>query len=214
MTGDDVITIIDLDDDFDGEALDICLESTKQDVANLQESYRKCKNKVKQEIGRLHESRDKYRREYLQELAQRQKDKDSWLQKSAGQSSVIKDLKLEKAVLSASNKQLRLELKAIKQRLDRMGHLICDICMEQEKCTVTKCGHGFCSDCLDEVIHYAAVTCPTCQKELDQERDLWPIYLTEEWIGLYLRRADWICLILYASRSLWTSYFPNHLAQD
>ncbi|KAK5071430.1 hypothetical protein LTR24_010529 [Lithohypha guttulata] len=156
MTDDNVITIIDLDDDFDGEALDICLESTKQDVANLQESYRKCKNKVKQEIGRLRESRDKYRREYVRELAQRQKDKDSWLQKSAGQSSVIRDLKREKAVLSASNKQLRLELKAIKQRLDRMGHLICDICMEKEKCTVTKCGHGFCSDCLDEVIHYAA----------------------------------------------------------
>jgi len=41
--------VIDLDDDFDGEALDRCLENMKQDVANLQESYRKCNYKVKQE---------------------------------------------------------------------------------------------------------------------------------------------------------------------
>lgn len=73
MTDANIFATSGLGDEPDGEALDTCLDSMKQDVANLQESHRKRNNKAKQAIAKLYESREKCRREYSRELALRQK---------------------------------------------------------------------------------------------------------------------------------------------
>lgn len=102
----------------------------------------------------------------------------------------MKALKREMANRKGRMKQLGVELKAKTRQLERMGHLICDIC---EKRLVTGCGHGFCTSCLSHMFDTAAeeamldvdsdgvsvvreANCPTCWERLNQKDDVCPIF--------------------------------------
>ncbi|KAK5077726.1 hypothetical protein LTR70_009494 [Exophiala xenobiotica] len=194
MTDISLLSSADFSDTSDSEALSIGLEGLRQHIAKLRWSRRRSRNKKKQEMAKLKELKERYERDYQHELHQREKDKESWRRTFADKDKETKTLKRETANLRAQAKQLRIELKAKTNQLQRMDHLICDVCYDQEKCRVTRCGHGFCASCLSAWFNAAAeeamlsgggvsvvgeASCPTCRRKLDQTDDIWPIYLSE-----------------------------------
>ncbi|KAK5083832.1 hypothetical protein LTR05_006338 [Lithohypha guttulata] len=196
MADDNVVSLSDVDDVSDGETMIIGLESMEQDIAKLQESHRRYRNRMKQKNAKLKESKEKHERDYHHELCRREKENESWRRKFTEKCEDMKALKREIADLRGRMKHLRVELKAKTRQLERMDHLICDICYDREKCLVTRCGHGFCASCLPHVFDIAAeeamldddgdgvsvvgeANCPTCRERLNQKDDVWPIFLTE-----------------------------------
>jgi predicted RNase H-like nuclease (RuvC/YqgF family) len=195
MTNIDPSSSADFSDTSDSEALSNGLEGLRQDIAKLKESRRRSRSRKKQEIAKLKELKERYERDYQHELYQREKDKVSWQRTFVDKDKETKTLKRETANLRAQVKQLRIELKAKTDQLQRMGHLICDICFDREKCQVTRCGHGFCTSCLSDWFDAAAeeamlsgegvsvvgeASCPICRKKLHQTDDIWPTYMSEE----------------------------------
>jgi len=195
MTDISLLSSAGFSDTSDSEALSIGLEGLRQHITKLKGSRRRSRNKKKQEMTKLKELKERYERNYQHELHQREKDKESWRRTFATKDKETKTLKGETANLRAQAKQLRIELKAKTNQLQRMVHLICDACYDQEKCRVTRCGHGFCASCLSAWFNAVAeeamlsrggvsvvgeASCPTCRRKLDQTDDIWPIYLTEE----------------------------------
>lgn len=183
MTDDSVVSLSDVDNVSDGEATSISLESLKQDIAKLQDSHRRCRNRAKQKISQLRESNEKHLRDYRHELKQREKDNDSWRRKFTDKCDDMKTMKREITTLKGRIKELNIQLKTQVHGLRRMKHLICDICFEEPKQQVTRCGHGFCASCLSQVFNFAAevdvASCPTCRRELNKADDVWPIYVSE-----------------------------------
>ncbi|KAK5936740.1 hypothetical protein PMZ80_011003 [Knufia obscura] len=195
MTDINLFSSADFSDTSDSEALSIGLEGLRQHIAKLKESRRRSRSRKKQEMAKLKELKERYEHDYQHELHQREKDKESWRRTFADKDKETKTLKRETANLRAQAKQLRIELKAKTNQLQRMDHLTCDVCYDQEKCRVTRCGHGFCASCLSAWFDAAAegamlsgggvpvvgeASCPTCRRKLDQTDDIWPIYLSEE----------------------------------
>jgi hypothetical protein len=50
--------------------------------------------------------------------------------------------------LRETNKRLEEELGDAKRTLDNIKHLQCNICRDSFKSVVTRCGHGYCAECL------------------------------------------------------------------
>lgn len=89
---------------------------------------------------------------------------------------------------------LSAELRALQEQLELVDHLRCEICVDRFKRAVTRCGHGYCNECLETWMHSQSghadpthqhearrkYTCPTCRSSLDANRDVWPIYLGDD----------------------------------
>ena len=176
----------------DREAMSI--NDLARHVAKLTESRRRSRNRTKKRMEKLKEAKERYERDYNHELHYRERDNKSWQLKFAEKDSETKSLKRENAELRAKAKLLRLEVRAKTEQLQRMDHLICDICYDQEKYKVTRCGHGFCADCLSAWFDTSAedyvldreglfvvgeASCPACRKRLDPDYDVWRLYLSE-----------------------------------
>ncbi|KAK5093223.1 hypothetical protein LTR70_004866 [Exophiala xenobiotica] len=192
MTDDNQTVPANNDDIFDSEEF----QSVKQGLVTLQESHRGRCRRMKQEITELKASKEKYERDWRYEARRRDRDNQEWQRKHDRQTADLTALKHEAANLRRQKKALTLEIKAKRHELERLAHLFCDICCDTEKSRVTKCGHGFCVDCLTKVFDDTDVTagiprleidglaivkvatCPMCRAELQMETDVWPIYLS------------------------------------
>lgn len=89
---------------------------------------------------------------------------------------------------------LSADLRALQEELELVDHLRCEICVEKFKGAVTRCGHGFCSECLQTWMQCARedagesdqrgdrgrYTCPSCRSSLKANQDVWPIYLGDK----------------------------------
>lgn len=91
--------------------------------------------------------------------------------------------------LKDRNRQLHEKVKHSERQRDKMQHLICEICREDVKSVVTRCGHGFCSSCMEGVFHtepplgVRLVCCPLCRSHLFGATDVWPIYMAADETG-------------------------------
>ena len=113
--------------------------------------------------------------------------------KFQAQSVKMQKLKRDNEMLRRRNKQLVGDLETSHQKLRKIDHLKCEICLESFKNKITRCGHGFCSDCLttwlrstdgdDFRIHGVAIiepitsSCPMCRTTINEKDDVWPLYL-------------------------------------
>lgn len=96
---------------------------------------------------------------------------------------------LKSQVLEMETEIRSLQLQQ-KQMLDDLAHLFCDICTNEVKSRMTSCGHGFCSACIEATYEHRLsrttengaaplFPCPTCRRDLDRHKDLWPLYLAK-----------------------------------
>ena len=141
----------------------------------------------------------------LRRVADRQAaDSDCWEDTVAsleGRFSVqcqkVQKQKQQMERLRRRNKQLADDLKTSNKKLEQMQHLRCDVCLEDVKAVVTRCGHGFCKACLathlggpprsgfglaDLALDPSSTSrcpCPMCRKSISPEADVWRIYLDE-----------------------------------
>jgi Zinc finger, C3HC4 type (RING finger) len=106
----------------------------------------------------------------------------------------VKNLRREKDEVKKHNKRLVEELDGARDQLQQMNHLICDICYDNVKSVVTRCGQGFCQDCLstlfrhgeddrewwDSLVLIDGANCPSCRHPLKQKADVWPIYVAAD----------------------------------
>ena len=87
-------------------------------------------------------------------------------------------------LLRRRNAQSAKDLEAAREELDQVDFLRCDICKDTIKHVVTRCGHGFCKDCLDEWVHQPVdlctaqtqKSCPSCRQTLI-ESEIRDVYL-------------------------------------
>lgn len=97
--------------------------------------------------------------------------------------------------LRQRNKHLSKDLKAATAKLECARHICCDICMDSLKDVVTRCGHGYCSECLatwlkrpsdegngddsdmDLLAEQMESNCPTCRRIINAKQDVWPIFI-------------------------------------
>ncbi|ETN42301.1 uncharacterized protein HMPREF1541_04242 [Cyphellophora europaea CBS 101466] len=82
------------------------------------------------------------------------------------------------------------------ERPQKTKHLCCNICMDNLKNVVTRCGHGYCTGCLatwlrptnnddaasdesdmESLAEQVEAPCPTCRRILNAEEDVWPIFM-------------------------------------
>lgn len=84
-----------------------------------------------------------------------------------------------------ANKVLRClagDLETTRKDLDQVDYLRCNICTDSIKNAVTKCGHGFCRECLTEWLRWGSVAggpgkrCPVCRR-IVRECEIQDIYL-------------------------------------
>lgn len=186
------VSPINISDVSDSEATSSGLESLKQHITKLKESRRRSHKRRKQEMAKLKESKVKFERDYQHELYQRTKDKECWQRTFADKDKETKALKREMVTLRKQLKELRIDLRAKSNELTIMSRFICDICNIKQISRLTRCGHVFCKECLDDWFKTAAeesmrsngvpteeATCPMCRQTLDQRDDIWPIHLPE-----------------------------------
>jgi hypothetical protein len=71
----------------------------------------------------------------------------------------------------------------MREKLEKVSHLQCDICFDSFKNVVTGCGHGFCNECLnlwppkdDNTPGAPEKTCPQC-RQIIKEGDVRKLYL-------------------------------------
>ena len=92
---------------------------------------------------------------------------------------------LEKA--TGENERLKAEVTAKGAKLKQAEGFKCGICLDNIKDCVTKCGHGFCKDCIGQYFQSAediiqrigAAPCPLCRTALEPTQ-VWTVYLGGE----------------------------------
>ena len=126
-------------------------------------------------------------------------DRDTTITRLEGrfkvQCQTVQKQKQQMERLRRRGKQLDDDLRTSNKKLEQMQHLRCDVCQEDVKAVVTRCGHGFCKACLHthfrvtgrSGLELADLTstpfwmsrcrCPTCRAEICRKTDVWCIYL-------------------------------------
>ena len=198
MDDTDTREVIEISDDSDDDEVSRALDVMERNLTTTMYLRRKIRDRNKKKIGQLRESKERYEldsKHELRQLKERLGASKRRCTKSEHEATGLrhdvaasmKETALLKRRLAASKDdlaefrrrigELQSKLKAQKDERKRMRHLICDICRVKVKGRVTKCGHGFCRDCLDTYFEsLKKKECPACRQEIDKEEDVWPLY--------------------------------------
>ena len=177
----------DITDEFN--ALLDAAAAAKDKFTGLQSLVRKLKNALENKNLEL----ERVIRQNVVETNQR----DATIRRLEGrfttQCQKVQKQKQQMERLRRRNKQLDDDLRTSNKKLEQMQHLRCDVCLEDVKNVVTRCGHGFCSTCLTTHFRFngrpgfgladlpssqrSTARCPTCRTMISDKGDVWPIHV-------------------------------------
>ena len=176
--------------------------AAKDKYTNLVAQARKMKSALAAKQVELEQATGRDRRSiiYFQNAA------DKLQTKFQAQSVKMQKLKRENEMLRRRNKQLLGNLETDRQKLRQMDRFKCEICPESVKNVVTRCGHGFCSDCLTTwlrptgeadfwehdlvIVELTTSPCPMCRTVVSEANDVWRLYLGADCNGQGIVQED------------------------
>jgi len=115
--------------------------AAKDKFTGLQSSVRKLHNAVENKNLEL----ERAARQHVAETNERDTKITGLEGRFKAQCQKVQKQKLQMERLRRRNKQLDDDVRTSNKKLERMQHLRCDVCLEDVKNVVTRCGHSFCS---------------------------------------------------------------------
>ena len=127
---------------------------------------------------------DRLNTQHQQELSHHQRSATDLRKRVHAQGDRLQQNRETMRLLRRRNGQSVKDLEAARTELDQVHFLRCDICKDTIKNVVTRCGHGFCRECLngwlqrpaDPHADRAEKSCPHCRR-IVIESELRDVYL-------------------------------------
>jgi len=140
---------------------------------------RALKKKLQQQTEAVMLTKDEYEMKLIlqgEEMIESMRAVNQCIEKKVQENAALQDHIQTHRLASVQWKALFENQQQERQREQHaMQHLICQICMDKTKSMFTRCGHGYCTGCVDRWFAYST-TCPECRKSVDRN-DVRRIYL-------------------------------------